>query len=120
RESLHHLFVQYRQYGYWKVRVIQKHRMPASLRHLIPAGFVFTLTLLPGLSLFWPTAFWIWLSLVCVYVAVTVSLSVLMACPSDWDLLPLFLTIFWIFHFAYGWGFLRGFADFVVLRRKGR
>ena len=29
RESLRSLFRQYMQYGYWKVRVIQKHRMPA-------------------------------------------------------------------------------------------
>src|SRR5712671_5833877 len=39
RGSLVALFRQYRQYGYWKVRVIQKHRMPASWRHLVPASF---------------------------------------------------------------------------------
>lgn len=41
RGSLAALFWQYRQYGYWKVRVIQKHRTPASLRQLVPGGFVF-------------------------------------------------------------------------------
>ena len=32
RSSLGALFAQYSQYGYWKVRVIQKHRVPASPR----------------------------------------------------------------------------------------
>ena len=36
RGSLGDLFRQQMQYGYWKVRVIQKHRMPASVRHLVP------------------------------------------------------------------------------------
>ena len=30
------LWRQYYQYGFWKVRVIQKHKRPASIRHLIP------------------------------------------------------------------------------------
>jgi len=28
------------QYGYWKVAVIRKHRLPASWRHLVPAAFL--------------------------------------------------------------------------------
>ena len=43
RGSLRALFAQYRQYGYWKVRVIQKHRLPASIRHLVPGAFVLAL-----------------------------------------------------------------------------
>ena len=40
RTSLAALFNQHVQYGYWKVRVIQKHKIPASLRHLVPGCFV--------------------------------------------------------------------------------
>ena len=40
RGSLLRLFSQYRQYGYWKVRVFQKHPRAARLRHLIPAAWV--------------------------------------------------------------------------------
>ena len=47
RESLRLLFQQQRQYGYWKVRVIQKHKIPASIRHLVPAAFVLSLVILP-------------------------------------------------------------------------
>jgi glycosyltransferase involved in cell wall biosynthesis len=50
RSSLGALFRQYYQYGYWKVRVIQKHKLPASWRHLVPGAFVFILLLLFLLS----------------------------------------------------------------------
>ncbi len=36
RRSLGHLFRQYFQYGFWKVAVIRKHRLPASWRHIVP------------------------------------------------------------------------------------
>jgi glycosyltransferase involved in cell wall biosynthesis len=52
RSSLTALFKQYMQYGYWKVRVIQKHKLPASWRHLVPGAFVLTLALLFLLSTF--------------------------------------------------------------------
>ena len=40
RTNLSALFRQYFQYGFWKVRVIRKHRIPGSWRHLIPGLFV--------------------------------------------------------------------------------
>src|ERR1019366_4957420 len=40
RTTISSLFRQYFQYGFWKVRVIRKHKIPASWRHLIPGGFV--------------------------------------------------------------------------------
>lgn len=40
RNSLRRLLKQYFQYGYWKVAVIRKHRLPASPRHLVPFLFV--------------------------------------------------------------------------------
>ena len=47
RETLRQLFSQYVQYGYWKARVMQKHKLPASLRHVIPACFILELFILP-------------------------------------------------------------------------
>ena len=50
RSSLASLFSQYFQYGYWKVRVIQKHARSVALRHIVPVLFVLTLLVgwLPG------------------------------------------------------------------------
>ena len=118
RESLGALFRQYVQYGYWKVRVIQKHKIPASPRHLVPGGFVFFLIGLPVVALLWTPALWIWLGLVAAYAACNISASFVTAAQKDYGLFPLLIVTFACFHIAYGYGFLRGIRDFLILRRK--
>ncbi|MEZ5365636.1 MAG: glycosyltransferase family 2 protein [Bryobacterales bacterium] len=39
RRTLRQLARQYFQYGFWKVAVIRKHRLPGAWRHLVPAAF---------------------------------------------------------------------------------
>jgi succinoglycan biosynthesis protein ExoA len=117
RESLRALFRQYLQYGYWKVRVIQKHRMPTSVRHLIPASFALLLTVLPLVSLAWPAMVWGWLGLLGTYFMCSISISFLIAARTEWKLLPILPLVFACYHVAYGYGFLRGLWDFVILRR---
>ncbi|MEW6297942.1 MAG: glycosyltransferase family 2 protein, partial [Thermodesulfobacteriota bacterium] len=120
RGSLKALWRQYVQYGYWKVRVIQKHKIPASVRHLVPGGFVLSLILLPILSLWWPLAIWMWLGLVGLYGVCNIVASLLTAARQGWILFPLLPLVFACYHFAYGYGFLRGVVDFVILRRRPR
>jgi succinoglycan biosynthesis protein ExoA len=117
RESLRALFRQYAQYGYWKVRVIQKHRLPTSIRHLIPASFVLLLTGLPLVSLAWPAVVWGWLGLLGVYSICSISASFLIAARTEWKHLPILPLVFACYHLGYGYGFLRGLSDFVILRR---
>ena len=117
RESLLSLFQQQMQYGYWKVRVIQKHKIPASVRHLVPACFVFSLILLALASLWWPLAAWSWLVLVGTYATCNVAASFLTAARAGWKLFPLLPLVFACYHFAYGYGFLRGICDFIIFRR---
>jgi succinoglycan biosynthesis protein ExoA len=118
RGSLKALFQQYMQYGYWKVRVIQKHRLPASLRHLVPACFVLLLIVVPLVSFWWPPMAWGWLALVGMYLLGNVAASFLTAARSGWKLLPVLPFVFACFHFGYGVGFLRGILDFLILRRS--
>ena len=40
RGSFRHLFEQHRQYGFWKIRVFQKHPGAARWRHFVPAALV--------------------------------------------------------------------------------
>lgn len=117
RSSLKALFKQYLQYGYWKVRVIQKHGRPASPRHLVPV--LFTL----GVALGWLAGFVHW-SLWLIYVGammlyglLSLIFSVRAAVTSGWDLLPLLPMVFLIYHVSYGIGFAWGILDFVVLHR---
>lgn len=56
RETPSQLFRQYFQYGYWRVAVLRKHRLPASIRQVVPPVFmsfmlavaIVGLLLLPG------------------------------------------------------------------------
>ena len=139
RGSLAALFQQYMQYGYWKVRVIQKHKLPASPRHLVPGAFLLTLFVLlvtsglgllasghgplpsglrPLASVLWPLAFWLLTALTALYALCVLGASVLTSVRTEWKLLPVLPLVFACYHFGYGWGFLRGISDFMVLRRS--
>lgn len=140
RGSLGALFRQYSQYGYWKVRVIQKHRLPASWRHLVPGAFVLALLVLPLLILglwaawgvdesvvaalsrgsdlasAWAWVLSMWTGLLLSYVGAVCVASVLTARRAGWALAGILPAVFGCYHFGYGWGFLRGVWDFVVRR----
>ncbi len=146
RGSLGALFRQYMQYGYWKVRVIQKHRLPASWRHLVPGAFLLTLVLLamalllclvaPYVGLqtldfgLWTSDFGLRLShlrspisylltgLLTVYCLTVALASLHTASRTQWSLLPVLPLVFPCYHLGYGFGFLRGVLDFVLLRRR--
>jgi succinoglycan biosynthesis protein ExoA len=118
RESLGSLLKQQVQYGYWKVRVIQKHKIPASIRHLIPGCFVLALTGLALASPFSRVALWSWIAITGLYLTSNLIASTLTAARTDWRLLPLLPWVFACYHFGYGYGFLRGVLDFVVFRRE--
>jgi glycosyltransferase involved in cell wall biosynthesis len=131
RGSFGALFKQYMQYGYWKVRVIQKHKLPASWRHLVPGALVLALAFLFLLSAFTLlasrfiplfnfsfqlSAFSFFLMLFAYASAVLVA-SLVTAMKTEWKLLPVLPLVFCCYHFGYGFGFLRGILDFVILRR---
>jgi len=137
RASLAALFKQYMQYGYWKVRVIQKHKLPASWRHLVPGSFVLTLMLLFLLSVFsfpislFPSSPWSLVSgpvgswslfalcsLLLAYGAAVLAASVVTARKTEWKLLPLLPLVFPCYHLGYGYGFLRGVWDFLIRRLR--
>jgi glycosyltransferase involved in cell wall biosynthesis len=118
RGSLSALFRQYMQYGYWKVRVIRKHKLPASVRHLVPALFVAALILLTPAAPFWRPALWAWAALTGCYLLGAVGASVLTCRKAGWDLLPILPAVFACYHFGYGYGFLRALWDTATPRRK--
>jgi GT2 family glycosyltransferase len=117
RSSLSALFRQYLQYGYWKVKVVQKHRLPASIRHLVPGAFAAALIVLPLLALVHPGALWLWLGILLVYGACSLVAAALSALGRTWTYVAVLPVVFACYHFAYGFGFLLGIVDFVILRR---
>jgi succinoglycan biosynthesis protein ExoA len=131
RGSLRALFRQYRQYGYWKVRVIQKHRLPASWRHLAPAvatiaglGLVLAAaiqtlyvgTVAPGSRQNWATL--ALLAAVFTYSIAALVSAAIAARKAGWDLLPILPVVFAAYHLGYGIGFIQGLLDFVVLGKR--
>jgi succinoglycan biosynthesis protein ExoA len=120
RASLRGLFQQYMQYGYWKVAVMRKHRNVASWRHLVPASFLVALMSLALLAWWWIVALWALLALLTIYWISNLAASFLAAARSEWRFFPVLPLVFACYHFSYGFGFLRGIADFIVFGRPRR
>ncbi|MBN1297504.1 glycosyltransferase family 2 protein [bacterium] len=131
RKTIRAVFDMYRQYGYWKVRVIQKHRIPASIRHLIPGLFVFTQVFLLISILFGtgiaiaglPVGRWLsglsgllFLIIMSVYGLIIGVASVRLAKRKGRQLLSRIIRAFLAFHYGYGIGFVEGIRDFVINR----
>jgi glycosyltransferase involved in cell wall biosynthesis len=121
RDNLYDLCRQYGQYGYWKVLVLRKHRIPAATRHLVPGSFVGVLVLLALLAPLVPAARGALAALVALYSLALLAASGLTASRTEWRLLPVLPAVFASYHLPYGVGFLLGTWDFLVRgRAKGR
>ncbi len=120
RSSFASLFRQYFQYGFWKVAVIRKHRLPASWRHLVPGTFVLAncvflaALILRGSSvLTWPS--WsanVGAGMDAIYLCASLFFALITAREKGWVLFPLLPLVFAIYHLAYGVGFLAGTVYF--------
>ena len=114
RSTPWNLWKQYFQYGFWKVRVLQKHPRQMQPRQFIPGLGVLTLILLllaaPVVSL---SKFVIFGS-VLAYLIANLSASVVAATKSRCKLsvVPSIAIAFAIVHIAYGCGFLIGLIRF--------
>jgi len=49
------------------------------------------------------------------YAAAALAVSLVAAARTQWALLPVLPVVLWCFHFGYGYGFLRGILDLVLL-----
>jgi len=121
RARLGAIFRQYRQYGYWKVRVIQKHGRPASWRHVVPGVFLLSVV---GVAAGAPFSTVAGLGLATLggsYVGVTLAASAWACRRRNHNIyLPIMPLVFACYHFGYGIGFLEGLMDFVIAPRNAR
>jgi succinoglycan biosynthesis protein ExoA len=117
RASFAALARQFYQYGYWKVPVIRKHKLPASPRHLVPFAFVAVLLGLVVMGFAWRPGWWGLAGLAGIYAAVALVNAWPLASGSVRDA----SGIAWAFvcmHLGYGSGFARALVDFVLLRGR--
>lgn len=117
RSSLRTLFRQYRQYGRWKVRVMQKHPHQMSARQFVPPTFVAALAAGVLLAPVSRTVRRAWLALASAYGLASFVASASVARRSGWRHLPLLPVVFGVLHIGYGAGFLAGLVTF---RRRWR
>ena len=120
RSNIKDLYYQYLQYGYWKVRVIQKHNKPAALRHLVPSAFILVLIFSTMSAL---VSTWGKIALVTLLGSYALSsvFASFIACHKarNYRFFPIMPVIFMAFQFGYGIGFIRGIVDFIILKRDG-
>lgn len=112
RGSYSKLWSQYYQYGYWKVRVLQKHPRQMSLRQFVPPTFVFSL--FSGLILSFATS-WGWSIFALIagsYILANLAASIYTASKKGWEHLLRLPLVFGILHLSYGSGFLIGLVKF--------
>jgi glycosyltransferase involved in cell wall biosynthesis len=112
RSSLTGLFKQYFQYGFYKVRVLQKHPRQMSLRQFVPLVFVLSLLTSLILSLLSP---WGWIPLIIVvgsYLVANFAASLYTAAKKGGQHLLLLPVVFATIHISYGSGFLVGLFKF--------
>jgi len=106
------LWRQYFQYGYWKVRVMQKHPRQMRLRQFAPPVLAALIVGGAATSLISPLVRALWLGLIGIYAAANLAASVWAARRSGWRTMLLLPLAFAILHFGYGLGFLTGLAAF--------
>ncbi|GAA0747866.1 glycosyltransferase family 2 protein [Clostridium oceanicum] len=117
RDSLKKLWRQYFQYGFWKVKVMQKHGKTASLRHLVPMLFVITNILGFLLGMIFKPIMMLWIVEVITYILSNLIFSFKVS-KGEKGVLKYIPIIFSILHISYGIGFLEGLFVFFVVKSK--
>jgi len=110
RGSFVKLWKQYYEYGYWKVRVFQKHPSMMRWRHFVPAAFVASGIAAVAMLAF-PWAPWVLAAGAALYAAAAaVAAAVAHASLVEKLALP---SVYFTIHSAYGAGFLVGLVRFL-------
>jgi glycosyltransferase involved in cell wall biosynthesis len=118
RSNMRKLWRQYFQYGFWRIRTMQKHRRPAVLRQAIPLLFVSSLGLLGLTGIFWEVAWWLLGVEVALYVLGLLYGVYDVSSKAGWKYALPAPLVFMILHFAYGVGGLWGIVRFVLLQGR--
>ena len=114
RRSLMGFAKQYFQYGFYKIRVMQKRGGPISIRHLVPLTFLSILFFTTFIFLFYQVTlpFYIF---ACSYLASSIISSLLELFTLKHNLISILLLpiTYFIMHFSYGLGSLLGLFYFM-------
>ncbi|MCO6499781.1 MAG: glycosyltransferase family 2 protein [Vicingus serpentipes] len=115
RSSFSKLFKQYYQYGYWKMFVNKKHQTITTIRQIVPLFFVLFIFIGMITSFIHIFFFILFVSVIVLYLLMSLIFSFKLVKKKK----TLFLTsfTFFILHFSYGLGYLKGIFDFTLFNR---
>lgn len=112
------LWKQFFQYGYWKVFVNQKHKTFTTVRQLIPPLFVLYVVFTLFANIFFLRIGLLFDLPILVYLTLAILFtSKLKEADPELPFGDLMKTFF-ILHFSYGLGYLKGIYEFILLKRK--
>ncbi len=112
RSSLGTLWKQYYQYGFWKVRVLQKHPRQMRLRQFGPPLWVGAVLVSASLAIFSTYGRWLLIAVAGAHLLANLLASLWTAARRGWKYLPALPLVNLILHTAYGTGFLAGLIRF--------
>jgi cellulose synthase/poly-beta-1,6-N-acetylglucosamine synthase-like glycosyltransferase len=120
RSDLRKLWRQYYQYGFWKVRVLQKHFKTIQPRQFVPPIFVMALISTGLLGIFSKMSLAIFLFITSLYLIFSLSVSLKISFKNGHKFFYILPVIFSILHVSYGSGFLAGIFGFFKYWMHGR
>ncbi|HEY7113808.1 MAG TPA: glycosyltransferase family 2 protein [Thermoanaerobaculia bacterium] len=112
RATLGRLWKQYFQYGYWKVRVLQKHPRQMKARQFVPPIFVAAVLVSAAASPFSTGARIALVGAIGAYAASNLLAATWTARTAGPRAIPLLAGAFAALHLSYGFGFLTGLVRF--------
>ena len=118
RPTLKSVWQQYFRYGFWKVRVFQKHPRMMQLRQFIPGAFVLGIGGSVIISLFYAPFLWVLGFIILCYLLGALVFSFKIAIEKGWKYFCIMPVVFAVLHISYGIGFLTGLMRFVGSWKK--
>jgi glycosyltransferase involved in cell wall biosynthesis len=114
RNSFKKLFIQYFKYGFFKIRVLEKHIKSIKLRQIVPAIFLLTIIFLLLASIFSKTAKTILFSTVTAYLIFLIIAATIVSIKNKLKYFPLSLIAIAIIQTSYGAGFILGIIKRII------
>lgn len=116
RDTVAKVYKMFYQYGLFKPLVNKKLGSPATLRQFVPLCFTSGLILGPLTFLISPVFMWIYGLAIISYILTATIFSIKSA--SGVKHLLLQVWVYFVVHFAYGWGYINGIVDLMFKRDK--
>ena len=117
RPTLKKLRKQHFQYGYFKPLVTQKSSVFLAWRQLIPGIFVGSLIVSLALSAIYRPFLWLFLLILGSYIIANLAFSLKISLKKGFKFFFVLPFVFATIHFSYGFGYLKGIWDFIILKK---